>query len=86
MLALEQSREELQQRNREVTRELDSTRKDAEGMVQVISSMERQNADFSAREEATMKLAGESKERVEQAMLEMEQAQVRRSRRRQAVL
>ncbi|CAM9940379.1 unnamed protein product, partial [Ectocarpus sp. 13 AM-2016] len=51
-------------RARKLQRELDSTRRDAEGMLQVMSGMERQIADFSSREESTTSLAKESKQKV----------------------
>ncbi|CAN0126190.1 unnamed protein product [Ectocarpus sp. 6 AP-2014] len=61
-------------RARKLQRELDSTRRDAEGMLQVMSGMERQIADFSSREESTTSLAKESKQKVEDALLARDQA------------
>ncbi|CAM9333373.1 unnamed protein product, partial [Ectocarpus sp. 4 AP-2014] len=61
-------------RARKLQRELDSTRRDAEGMLQVMSGMERQIADFSSREESTTTLAKESKQKVEDALLARDQA------------
>ncbi|CAM9783522.1 unnamed protein product [Scytosiphon promiscuus] len=61
-------------RARKLQRELDSTRRDAEGMLQVMSGMEKQIADFSSREESTSVLAKESKQKVEDALLLRDQA------------
>ncbi|CAM9212001.1 unnamed protein product, partial [Laminaria digitata] len=59
---------------RKMQRELDATRRDAEGMLQVMSGMERQIAELSSREESTTSTARESKQKVEDALLARDQA------------
>lgn len=61
-------------RARKLQRELDATRRDAEGMLTVMSGMERQIAELSGREESTSSLAKESKKKVEDALLARDQA------------
>ncbi|CAM9533036.1 unnamed protein product, partial [Sphacelaria rigidula] len=61
-------------RARKLQRELESTRRDAEGMLTVMSGMERQIAELSAREDSTASLAKESKKKVEDALLARDQA------------
>eukprot|EP00752_Nemacystus_decipiens_P012773 g11312.t1 len=61
-------------RARKLQRELDSTRRDAEGMLQVMSGMEKQIADLSSREESNNGIAKESKQKVEDALLARDQA------------
>ncbi|CAM9903980.1 unnamed protein product [Pylaiella littoralis] len=61
-------------RARKLQRDLESTRRDAEGMLQVMSGMERQIADLTSREESTASIAKESKQKVEDALLARDQA------------
>ncbi|CAM9214818.1 unnamed protein product [Ectocarpus sp. 12 AP-2014] len=61
-------------RARKLQRELDSKRRDAEGMLQVMSGMERQIDEFSSREDSTTSLAKESKQKVEDPLLARDQA------------
>ena len=42
-----------------------TVRSDAEGMLQVMGSMEKQISAYAAKEEATAQLARESKQKVE---------------------
>eukprot|EP01042_Synura_sphagnicola_P005074 gene5074-6461_t len=59
---------------RKLRREYQSTRQDAEGMLQVMTGLERQLADFSSREEQVERIAKESKEKMEEAYLQRDQA------------
>lgn len=59
---------------RKLRREYQSTRQDAEGMLQVMGGLERQVADYHEREDEVERLSRESKERVEDALSERDQA------------
>jgi chromosome segregation ATPase len=59
---------------RRTRRELDAVRADAEGMLQVMTGMEKKLAEHASREEATAALALESKTKVEDALLARDQA------------
>ena len=54
---------------RKLRREYQSTRQDAEGMLQVMSGLERQLAEYSSREEEVQRLARENKDRLEEALV-----------------
>ena len=69
---LDSSTEEL----RSLRQEHVTTRSDAEGMLRVMSTLESQLTEYATREESTMSIAREAKEKVEQAMLERDQAVV----------
>jgi chromosome segregation ATPase len=62
---------------RKLRREYQSTRQDAEGMLQVMSGLERQVADYHSREEEVERLAKESRERAEDALSARDQALAR---------
>ena len=64
-------------RERGLARELAQTRKDCKGMLKVMGGMEKQLAEYAANEEHTAALARGSKEKVELAVLERDQAQAR---------
>ena len=64
-------------RERDLARELAQTRKDCKGMLKVMGGMEKQLAEYAANEERTAALARASKEKVELAVLERDQAQAR---------
>lgn len=57
-------------------REVESTSVDAEGMLQVMSAMESQIVDLSAREDLMIVIIRESKQRVEDALVVKDQARV----------
>lgn len=78
---LDASRDDL----RAVQQELSSTRSDAEGMVKVMTALEKQLAEYASREEQTMQIAKEAKEKVEQAMLERDQARAREAQSRREI-
>jgi chromosome segregation ATPase len=54
---------------RKLRNEYSSTRNDAEGMLQVMTGMERQLNEYSTREETVNKLANESRQKMEEAIL-----------------
>lgn len=60
--------ESTQEILRKLRREYQSTRQDAEGMLQVMSSLERQVADYAAKEEEVTALSRECTEKVEDAL------------------
>lgn len=59
---------------RKLKREYQSTRQDAEGMLQVMSGLERQLLGYTSREAEVEKLAKENKEKVEVALIERDRA------------
>eukprot|EP01041_Mallomonas_annulata_P004225 gene4225-8404_t len=63
---------------RKLRREYQSTRQDAEGMLQVMSGLERQLGEFAAREEDVQRVGKESKERLEEALAISREEQCRR--------
>lgn len=69
-----QELESLQESNRKLRRDYQSTRQDAEGMLQVMSAQERQIGDYAAREAQVEALSRECKERIEEAMIARDQA------------
>ncbi len=58
---------------RKLRREYQSTRQDAEGMLQVMSGLERQLSEFSSREEEVRRVGKEQKERLEEAFVARDQ-------------
>jgi chromosome segregation ATPase len=62
---------------RKLRREYQSTRVDAEGMLRVMSGLEKQLAEYTSREAEVEKNARESRESVEEAITEMNKAQAR---------
>lgn len=58
---------------RKLKAEYQSTRQDAEGMLQVMSGMERQLNEYAAREDQIAKLGVESREKIEEALTIKEQ-------------
>jgi myosin protein heavy chain len=62
---------------RKLRKEYQSTRQDAEGMLQVMSGLEGQVADYHEREEEVQRLARESKQKVEDALSIKDQATAR---------
>lgn len=69
-----QELEGLQESHRKLRRDYQSTRQDAEGMLQVMSAQERQITDYAAREAEVEALSRECKERIEEAMIARDQA------------
>jgi myosin protein heavy chain len=57
--------------------ELNTIRNDAEGMVNVMDGMERQLSEFQAREDGISTLSKDCQQRVEEAILERDQANVK---------
>lgn len=53
---------------------LESTRRNAEGMLQVMSGMKRQIKELSAREDSTIAAVRKSKQKMEDALLARDQA------------
>lgn len=64
---------------RKLKREYQTTRQDAEGMLQVMSGLERQLNEYSTREADVEKLAKEAKSKMEEAMTIKELALVNES-------
>lgn len=59
---------------RKLKREYQSTKQDAEGMLQVMSGLEKQLAEYSNRSNEVEMIAKISKEKVEEALIEKEKA------------
>jgi chromosome segregation ATPase len=59
---------------RRATNELNTTRTDAEGMLSVMSGMEKQLSEFQGREEGVSQLSRECKTKVEDALLARDQS------------
>ena len=70
---------------RKLRREYQSTRQDAEGMLQVMSGLERQLTEYSTREAEVERSSRESKERVEQSLVERDQAVAREDQARREI-
>ena len=64
----------LAEKLRRTANELATTRHDAEGMLAVMSGMERQLSEFQSREEGVSQLSRECKTKVEDALLARDQA------------
>jgi myosin protein heavy chain len=62
---------------RKLRLECQSTRQDAEGMLQVMGGMERQLNEYAAKEETMDKAIREAQEKMQQALIVQEQASVR---------
>jgi chromosome segregation ATPase len=77
LLTKTQELDSLSETSRKLKREYASTRADAEGMVQVMSALQRQVAEYAEREEDVNKLSKESKELIEEALSAKDQALVR---------
>lgn len=60
--------ETTQELNRKLRREYQSTRQDAEAMLQVMSGLEKQLSEFTAREAEIEQLAKDSKLKVAEAL------------------
>jgi hypothetical protein len=60
-----QELEQAMELNRKLRNEYQNTRQDAEGMLQVMSGLEKQLNEYSSREEEVEQLARESKEKME---------------------
>ena len=65
--------ENTQEVLRKLRREYQATRQDAEGMLQVMSGLERQVADYASKEEEFYKLTRECKDKVEESIILKEQ-------------
>jgi chromosome segregation ATPase len=65
--------EESIELNRKLKRECQSTRQDAEGMLQVMSGLEKQVNEFAAREGELEKLSKEYRNRMEEALTSRDQ-------------
>eukprot|EP00742_Colponemidia_sp_Colp-10_P007456 GILJ01008031.1.p1 GENE.GILJ01008031.1~~GILJ01008031.1.p1 ORF type:complete len:794 (-),score=180.63 GILJ01008031.1:59-2395(-) len=74
---LERMMEEWKEKYRVASREQESARHEFESMLKVMDGLERQVGEYQHKEQSTLQLAQESKERVEQAMLERDQAVAR---------
>ena len=59
---------------RAMNRDVEQLKTDNRGMIQLMNGMEKQLSEFAAREEQTDRLAHESKEMAERAVLERDQA------------
>ena len=70
---------------RKLKREYQATRQDAEGMLQVMSGLERQLTDFSAREADMERRMKENKDILENALLVKDQAIAREEHNRREV-
>jgi chromosome segregation ATPase len=57
--------DELQERNRGLQAELEASRQDCEGMLNVLNSMEKQLTQYSAREDAVAEVRTESSAKLE---------------------
>jgi chromosome segregation ATPase len=73
LLAKTQELESSQEVIRKLRREYQSTRQDAEGMLQVMGGLERQLTEYSAREAEVERLTRECKEKIEEAMIARDQ-------------
>ena len=71
-----QEYETTQELVRKLRHEYQSTRVDAEGMLQVMTGMERQLNDYATKEELITKLQYESREKIEEALLIKEQVRI----------
>lgn len=69
--------DELQDSLRKLKREYQSTRSDAEGMIQVMSGLERQLSDYAAKEDDLDRLVKDFKIKTEDAIIERDQLKVR---------
>ena len=65
--------ENTQEILRKLRREYQATRQDAEGMLQDMSGLERQVADYASKEEEVYKLTRECKDKVDEAIILKEQ-------------
>ena len=65
--------------------EYETARADAEGMLKVMNGMENQLSEYAEREDQVAALSKESKERVEAALLERDQAVAREVQSRQEI-
>jgi chromosome segregation ATPase len=75
-LMISAKNQELENTNevlRKLRSEYQSTRQDAEGMLQVMSGMERQSNEYASREETTNRLTSESRQKMEEAITIKEQ-------------
>lgn len=70
---------------RKLRREYQSTRQDAEGMLQVMGGLERQLSEYAAREAEVQQQGREAKERVEEALAGREQAVARAEQSRREI-
>ena len=70
---------------RKLRREYASTRQDAEGMLQVMTGLERQISEYSVREADVEKLARDSKESIELALMERDQTLAREDQMRREI-
>ena len=77
LLQKSQELDTVQEAARKLKREYQSTRQDAEGMLQVMSGLERQIVEFTSREADVLKQSKESKERVEEALSARDQVNCR---------
>lgn len=70
---------------RKLRREYQSTRQDAEGMLQVMAGLERQLSEYSSRESEVEKMCKDSKEKMEEALVDRDQAKAREEQMRREV-
>jgi chromosome segregation ATPase len=69
--------EKLKNQLRELSRDYDTARSDAQGMLKVMHGMEQQISDYVARDKATVDIQRQCAEKVEQALLERDQSVAR---------
>eukprot|EP01033_Poteriospumella_lacustris_P008562 gene8562-6161_t len=77
LMAKTQELDHVSEALRKVRMEYQSTRQDAEGMLQVMGGMERQLNEYAAKEEQMDKAIREAQEKMQQALIVQEQAAVR---------
>lgn len=70
---------------RKLRSEYKSTRQDAEGMLQVMTGMEKQLNEYSTREEQVAKLSAEAREKMEEAIMIKEQCAVKEEQSRREI-
>jgi chromosome segregation ATPase len=71
-----QELESVQEVVRKLRREYQSTRQDAEGMLQVMGGLERQLSDYAGREAEVERLTKECKDKIEEAMIARDQVKI----------
>eukprot|EP00516_Mucochytrium_quahogii_P005231 CAMPEP_0203762730 /NCGR_PEP_ID=MMETSP0098-20131031/15550_1 /ASSEMBLY_ACC=CAM_ASM_000208 /TAXON_ID=96639 /ORGANISM=" , Strain NY0313808BC1" /LENGTH=840 /DNA_ID=CAMNT_0050657251 /DNA_START=306 /DNA_END=2824 /DNA_ORIENTATION=- len=82
---LQSEHENLKEAHRQLQMDFDSTKQDCEGMLGVMQGLERQIAEFVAKENSVKELSLQSKEKVEQAILEKKQAMACETQARQEI-
>ena len=83
--SVESQLDESKERVRSLQVEYETATADAKGMLKVMNGMEKQLSEYAEREEQVVALSKESKERVEAALLERDQAVAREVQSRQEI-